>query len=280
MSAAAENIHFDRQYSSEELVDDLGITKYNEENNISVDALLAPQPGLTLIRAPLVWAEGDSGRGILVANIDTGTDWTHPDLVLNIWQNLGEDANGNGRTIIHNGTSWVLDPGDLNGIDNDGNGYIDDLVGWNWENNNNNVTTGSSHGTATSGIVAGYGTNGTQTGVAPGANLIILKPAGESQYWLAQQYAIEKGADIITSSLSYKWYFNPKPNYPMFRQMTDVELAAGVVHTNSTSNDGSSLGSAPIPYNISAPGNSPSPWVHPGSDINWRCKFGYRICKC
>lgn len=262
-----ETIHYDRQYNVEELVDDLGITKFNMENNLSVEAINAPQPGLTLIRAPLVWAEGDSGKGVLVANIDTGTDWKHPDLVNNIWQNLGEDANNNGQTIIWNGSAWVFDPGDLNGIDDDGNGLIDDLVGWNYQNNNNDVITGSSHGTATSGIVAGYGTNGTQTGVAPGANLIILKPSGESQYWLAQQYAIGKGADVITSSLSYKWYFNPKPNYPMFRQMTDIELAAGIVHTNSTSNDGGSLSSAPVPYNIATPGNNPGPWVHPDQTL-------------
>jgi subtilisin family serine protease len=258
-----QSIHYDRQYNAEELVDDLGVTKFNTENNLFVEPTGNPQPGLTLIRAPLVWADGDSGKSVLVANIDTGTDWTHPDLINNIWQNLGEDANNNGQTIIWNGSAWVFDPGDINGIDDDGNGLIDDFVGWNWQNNNNNVISSSSHGTATSGIVAGYGTNGTQTGVAPGANLIILKPSGESQYWLAQQYALDKGADIVTSSLSYKWYFSPKPNYPMFRQMNDMELAAGIVHTNSTSNDGGSLGSAPIPYNISAPGNSPGPWVHP-----------------
>jgi subtilisin family serine protease len=262
-----QSIHYDRQFTIEELTDDFGISKYNYDNNISVEATLAPQPGLTLIRAPLVWAEGDSGRGVLVANIDSGTDWRHPDLVNNIWQNLGEDANNNGSTIIWNGSAWVFDPGDINGIDDDGNGLIDDFVGWNYQSNNNDVITGSSHGTATSGIVAGYGTNGTQTGVAPAANLIILKPSGESQYWLAQQYAIEKGADIITSSLSYKWYFSPKPNYPMFRQMTDMELAAGLLHTNSTSNDGGSLGSAPIPYNIATPGNSPGPWVHPDQTL-------------
>lgn len=262
-----QSIHYDRQYNAEELVDDLGVTKFNSENNLFVEPLFAPQPGLTLIRAPLVWAAGDSGKGVLVANIDTGTDWAHPDLTKNIWQNLGEDANNNGSTIIWNGSSWVFDPADLNGIDDDGNGLVDDLVGWNWQNNNRDVISGSSHGTATSGIVAGYGTNGTQTGVAPGAKLIILKPAGESQYWLAQQYAIDKGADIVTSSLSYKWQFSPKPNYPMFRQMNDIELAAGVIHTNSTSNDGTNQSLNPIPFNISTPGSSPGPWVHPDQTL-------------
>jgi subtilisin family serine protease len=259
-----EKIYFDPAHPFEELQDDEGITGYNERNNLYFNAGTETlQPGLSLINAPQVWAAGDSGQGVLVSNIDSGTDWRHPDLVNNIWNNLGEDANGNGRTIQWNGSVWVFDPGDLNGIDDDGNGLVDDLVGWNWGNNNNDVITGSSHGTATSGQVAGYGTNGTQTGVAPKAKLIILKPNSESQYWLAQQYSIAKGADIVTSSLSHKWYFNPKPNYNLFREMTNVELAAGVVHTNSTSNDGGSLTSAPIPFNIATPGNCPGPWIHP-----------------
>jgi subtilisin family serine protease len=262
-----EKIHYDATHPIEMLIDDNGITAANEKNNFSYESIAGNQPGLTLINAPQVWAMGDSGQGVLVANIDTGTDWKHPDLRNNIWNNLGEDANGNGTTVLWNGSAWVFDPGDINGIDDDGNGLIDDFVGWNWEGNNNDPSSGSSHGTATSGIVAGYGTGGTQTGVAPRAKVMILKTNAESQYWLGQQYAIDKGADIVTSSLSYKWYFNPKPNYPMFRQMNDMELAAGMLHTNSTSNDGGSLSSAPIPFNISAPGNSPGPWIHPDQTL-------------
>ncbi|KAB2849051.1 MAG: S8 family serine peptidase [Ignavibacterium sp.] len=256
-------IRFDPIYDGNQLIDPI-----DQQQESSSDDVLALQPGLTLINVPAVWAAGDSGQGVLVGNLDDGCDWRHPDLVHNIWNNLGEDANGNGVTIVWNGSSWVFDPGDLNGIDDDGNGYIDDVIGWDFWNNDNNVYySSSSHGTSTSGIVCGDGTNGTQTGVAPRAKILALRPNGESQYWLAQQYAIDKGVDVITSSLSYKWYFNPQPNYPMFRQMTDVELAAGVVHTNSTSNDGNNLGSAPIPFNISAPGNSPSPWIHPDQTL-------------
>lgn len=47
----------------------------------------APQAGLTLINAPAVWAAGDSGAGVLVASLDTGCDWDHPDLINNIYQN-------------------------------------------------------------------------------------------------------------------------------------------------------------------------------------------------
>src|SRR4030065_2286640 len=228
----------------------------------------APQPGLILINAPAVWAAGDSGQGVLVGNLDDGCDWDHPDLIHNIYNNLGEDADNDGHTLEWNGSAWVFDPGDVNGIDNDGNSYIDDFIGWDFHRGVKNVyNSGSSHGTSTSGIVCGDGTNGTQKGVAPKAKILPLRPNGESQYWLAQQYAVAMGVDIITSFLSYKWYFSPQPKYPMFRQINDVELAAGVVHTNSTSNDGGNFGRAPIPFNISAPGNSPPSWLHPDQTL-------------
>ncbi|MDH4070367.1 MAG: S8 family serine peptidase [Ignavibacteria bacterium] len=262
-----ERIHFDPKFPEEQLVDDNGISKRNAETGAQVSPIMAPQIGLTLINAPAVWAEGDSGAGVIVANIDTGCDWDHSDLVRNMWNNLGEDANGNNATIIWNGASWVFDPGDVNGIDDDGNGHVDDFLGWDYVGNDNNPSGGASHGTSTSGIVAGDGTGGTQTGVAPRAKLMILEPNGEASVWTAMQYAIDKGADITTSSLSYKWYFNPQPNYPMWREMTDLELAAGMVHTNSTSNDGGLFSIAPIPYNISAPGNSPPSWIHPDQTL-------------
>jgi subtilisin family serine protease len=238
-----------------------------ESQEVLPGDVLTPQPGLLLINAPAVWAEGDSGQGIIVANIDTGCDWDHPDLIHNIWNNLGEDADNDGHTIEFNGSFWIFDPGDLNGVDDDGNGYYDDLIGWNFSTYNNNINDQDGHGTHTSGIVCGDGTNGIQTGVAPRAKLMNFVPGNEADYWLAQQYAVDKGADITTSSYSYKWYFSPQPNYPMFRQMTDIELAAGVVHTNSTSNDGNNLGNAPIPYNISAPGNCPPSWLHPDQTL-------------
>ncbi|HQV32058.1 MAG TPA: S8 family serine peptidase, partial [Calditrichia bacterium] len=227
------------------------------------------QPGLLRINAPQVWAAGDSGQGGLVANIDRGTDWKHPDLIKNIWHNPGEDADGDGVTLEWNGSAWVFDSGDLNGSDDDGNGYVDDLIGWDFVANNNNPDNpGDSHGPQTAGIVAGDGTNGTQTGVAPRARLMNLRVDQPTQttYWEASQYAIANGADLITSSVSYKWYFSPQPNYPLFREMTDMELAAGILRTNSTSNDGGNLTNAPVPFNIAAPGNSPSPWLHPEQD--------------
>jgi subtilisin family serine protease len=224
-----------------------------------------PQQGLILINAPAVWAEGDSGQGVLVSNNDSGCDWDHPDLINNIWNNLGEDFDNDGHTIEWNGSSWVFDPGDINGIDDDTNGYIDDFNGWDFNGNDNNVGPNGTHGTTTAGIICGDGTNGTETGVAPRAKLMNCKLGGEADSWLAIQYAVNNGVDVTTSSHSYK--LPNTPDYGMHRQMTDFELAAGVVHTNSTSNNGNNLGSHPIPYNISAPGNCPPSWLHPDQTL-------------
>ncbi len=224
----------------------------------------APQQGLVLINAPAVWAAGDSGKGVLTANHDSGCDWDHPDLVNNLWNNLGEDFDNDGHTVEWNGSAWVFDPGDVNGVDDDGNTYVDDFIGWDFASNNNDPNSSSTHGTHTAGIVCGDGTGGTQTGVAPKAKIINCQLGGEADSWLAIQYSVAAGVDVITSSHSYKWYFNPQPNYPMHRQMNDFELAAGVVHSNSTSNDGNSVG---VPFNISAPGNTPPSWIHPDQTL-------------
>tara|TARA_B100000029_G_scaffold262914_1_gene259093 strand:+ start:9118 stop:11091 length:1974 start_codon:yes stop_codon:yes gene_type:complete len=74
--------------------------------------------------------EFPGGDQVLLASVDTGVDWDHVDLAENIWNNPGEDSNGNGVTLLFDGNNWVYDEGDLNGQDDDGNGYVDDLIGW------------------------------------------------------------------------------------------------------------------------------------------------------
>jgi len=142
---------------------------------------------------------------------------------------------------------------------------VDDFIGWDFNGNDNNPGPSGGHGTQTAGQICGDGTNGTQTGVAPKAKLINCALGGESTSWLAIQYSVAAGVDVITSSYSYK--LPQTPNYGMHRQMNDFELAAGVVHTNSTSNNGGSFTLHPIPYNISAPGNSPTSWIHPDQTL-------------
>lgn len=140
---------------------------------------------------------GDSN--VMLASVDTGVDWDHPDLVNNLWQNLGEDADGDGHTIEYIDGSWVLDPGDINLIDDDNwdgdpASLIDDLIGWDfsgWNGDQDNdpiPKTGVSpystwsHGTHVAGLLAASTDN--NTGVASTAyncNIMSVKVSREQQ---------------------------------------------------------------------------------------------------
>jgi subtilisin family serine protease len=211
---------------------------------VGVPPPATPEPNLTALQATELWALGIDGSGVLVGTIDSGVWISHPDLVNRIWQNPGEV------------------PG--NALDDDGNGKVDDLHGWDFIGNNADVTAADPHGTQTAGIVCGDGSSGEKmTGMAPGATLLVCEVSTEAHYWAAQQYCLDAGVDCITSSYSYKWPQIPKPDYHMHRQLCDVELAAGIVHANSIGNQGNLLSNYPVPFNIAAPGNCPSPFDHP-----------------
>jgi subtilisin family serine protease len=201
-----------------------------------------PQPNLVSLQAPDLWDLGIKGGGVRLLNIDSGADYNHPDLVNRIWSNPNDAADG---------------------IDNDGNGFIDDTLGWDFAANDNDPNTSATHGTNTSGIMVGDGSAGLfLTGMAPEASLAIALVSGETDHWAAQQWGISVGMDCSSSSHSYKWYFSPKPDYHMHRAVEEIVLAAGIIHANSIGNDGGSS-SAPVPFNISAPGLTPPPWKHP-----------------
>ena len=142
---------------------------------------------LNSIQAPEVWGGGFTGDGVTVAVIDTGVDVTHPDLVDNIWANVDEVA------------------GD--GIDNDGNGYVDDYFGWDFVNNDATPTDGNGHGTHVAGTI-GAGNNGFgTTGVAFDTQIMPIKVLSDSGSGSSTdvaagiRYAVDNGADIINLSL-------------------------------------------------------------------------------
>ncbi|MBI2026810.1 MAG: S8 family serine peptidase [Deltaproteobacteria bacterium] len=104
------------------------------------------------IDALQAWTQEIGSRAIKVAVIDTGIDYTHEDLVNNIYQNpgeLGEYTNDKGAQAFK----------ETDGIDNDGNGFIDDVRGWNFVSNSNDAMDDHSHGTHVAGTIGAYGNN-------------------------------------------------------------------------------------------------------------------------
>lgn len=202
---------------------------------------VAPESPLIALRVPEAWERGFTGRGVVVALIDTGVDMTHADLAHAIWANDDEIAG--------------------NGVDDDGNGYVDDVRGWDFASNDNDPSDSAGHGTSAAGLIAGNGAGGSQTGAAPDVTLMVLRRGTtQAALWEASQYAIDNGAKIISQSTSWKWSF--QPDYGSWRAQADMELAAGVLHVNSSGNTGLDP-AEPVPYAIATPANVPPPWHHP-----------------
>jgi len=139
------------------------------------------------IDAPEAWDIQKGNQNLVIGVIDTGVDYNHPDLSANIWTNPGEIA------------------GD--GIDNDSNGYIDDVRGWDFAYNDNNPMDVDGHGTHVSGTIAGKGNNGVGvTGVAWNAKIMPLKflddsgSGSTSNAILAINYATAKGVKLTNNS--------------------------------------------------------------------------------
>lgn len=123
---------------------------------------------------------------VVVAVIDTGVDYTHLDLRNNIWKNIAEIAD--------------------NGIDDDGNGYIDDIYGWDCVGNDNAPMDDNGHGTHVAGIIAAENNELGGVGIAYNSKIMVLKAGNSSGYFNnsdiaeAIQYAYMNGASVINMS--------------------------------------------------------------------------------
>lgn len=152
-----------------------------------VEAQWAPeQYGQILVGADQVWSQGVKGAGVIVAVVDSGMDRTHPMLAPRLYTNAREIAG--------------------NGIDDDQNGYIDDVQGYNFFAESGVFGDPSGHGTHVGGIIAADHSQNGIAGMAPSAQLLplgFMSPEGSGSIGdavLAIEYAANQGARVINAS--------------------------------------------------------------------------------
>jgi len=189
------------------------------------------------------WTLGKGSSSVIIADVDGGTYWRHEDLLGNVHLNPGEDINHNGQ----------FDAGDINGIDDDGNGFVDDVVGWNFANNSNDpsglaATPGSySHGTATASHYGAVTNNGK--GMAGSSWNCQIMPICASSPTIDESisygyegimYAVHNGASIINCS------WGRLGGFSQFEQdVITAATKAGVLVVAAAGNDGANTDLSP-----------------------------------
>ncbi|MEW6403623.1 MAG: S8 family serine peptidase [Chloroflexota bacterium] len=207
-----------------------------EPNYVAQAAFIVNDPGyyqqenLALIQVPMAWDLARSSKEVIVAVVDTGVDTTHPDLVDHLWQNKSE-ANGSA------------------GVDDDNNGYVDDVWGWNMVEGNNHVRDDHGHGTHVSGIIGAVADNGMGVaGIAPNARILTVKAldaqgfGSYSQIAEAIVYATSQGARIINLGLG------GEGNSQVLHDAIDYALGHGVIVVAAAGNTGADLPIYPAAY--------------------------------
>ncbi|MCP3952944.1 MAG: S8 family serine peptidase, partial [Desulfobacterales bacterium] len=175
------------------------------------------------IDAEEAWDLNTGSAQVVVAVIDSGVDYNHPDLSVNIWTNTGEIPS--------------------NGIDDDGNGYIDDVRGWDFAHDDNDPMDATGHGTHVAGSIAAYGNNAYGvTGVNWRAAIMPLRFINAAGYGTTADaiqailYAEANGAMVINNSWGGASYSLALKNA--------IEAAAAVV-VCAAGNSGNNLDTTP-----------------------------------
>ncbi|MBK1879256.1 S8 family peptidase [Pelagicoccus mobilis] len=182
--------------------------------------------GLEAIDAPEGWKFETDSREVIVAVVDTGIDYRHPDLAANLWTNPGEIAG--------------------NGIDDDGNGFVDDVHGYDFGDDDGDIMDTYGHGTHVSGIIGAVGNNGVGiSGVSWRADIMgvkVMNSRGAIYFDALVEgiaYAVEMGALVINVSLGGGWYD------ASLKQIIDFAESQGVVVVVSAGNDYRSIDAVP-----------------------------------
>jgi len=167
------------------------------------DPLISQQYALGVMKVYDAWDYVTGGNNVLIGISDSGIKWNHPDLMDNIWINQGE------MPMTINWAAGTVSGG--NGIDDDGNGKIDDIIGWDFYNNDNNPMQNygaNYHGTHVAGCAGAVFNNAIGVaGVCPDVSIIGLKgssnvsPSTGIAYGYEQaRYAAENGAAVVNAS--------------------------------------------------------------------------------
>ncbi|MCJ7486670.1 MAG: S8 family serine peptidase [Candidatus Aminicenantes bacterium] len=183
------------------------------------------------IDAPEAWEIFTGSSDITIAVIDTGIDYGHTDLQSNIWTNPGEIGGGK----------------ETDGIDNDGNGKIDDWHGWDFVNSDNNPMDDNSHGTHVAGIAGASGNNETNVaGVCWNVKLMPVKAYDAYGYGntardiAAIDYAISLDAQVINASWGSYSYS------AALYQAIERAMTSGILFVAAAGNDSYNNNTTPL----------------------------------